>query len=68
MTYMAKLISYGILSTNKNSVNIGHLVKAQCEFCGRKFGSIEGAKKCEYEHLVIDLLKQRQDDFYNWHI
>lgn len=48
---MAKLIGYAMISTNKNSVDDGHLVKAMCEFCGRKFGSIEEAKKCEATHI-----------------
>lgn len=56
---MAKLITYGMLSTNNNAV-AGNLVKAQCEICGRKFGSIEEARKCETEHLnkaISDLFK-----------
>lgn len=47
---MAHLISYGMLSTSDNSL-AGNLVKAQCDFCGRKYGSIEEARKCENEHL-----------------
>lgn len=48
---MAKLVGYAMMSTDKNAINNGHLVKAMCEFCGRKFGSIEEAKKCETKHL-----------------
>lgn len=48
---MAKLVGYAMMSANRNSINDGHLVKAMCEFCGRKFGSIEEAKKCETKHL-----------------
>lgn len=47
---MAHLISYGMLSTSDNSL-AGNLVKAQCDFCGRKYGSIEEARKCENKHL-----------------
>ena len=54
---MAKLIGYAMMSTNKNAVDNGHLVKAMCEFCGRKFGSIEEAKKCETKHLN-DLIRK----------
>lgn len=43
---MAKLVGYAMMSANRNSINDGHLVKAMCEFCGRKFGSIEEARKC----------------------
>lgn len=54
---MAKLIGYAMMSANKNAVDNGHLVKAMCEFCGRKFGSIEEAKKCETKHLN-DLIRK----------
>ena len=47
---MAKLVTYGMLFTNNNAM-AGNLVKAQCEICGRKFGSIEEAKKCETKHI-----------------
>ena len=48
---MAKLVGYAMMFTDKNSINDGHLVKAMCGFCGRKFGSIEEARKCETKHL-----------------
>ena len=48
---MAKLVGYAMMSANKNAVNEGHLVKAMCEFCGKKFGSIEEARKCETKHI-----------------
>lgn len=48
---MAKLVGYAMMSANKNSIDRGHLVKAMCEFCGRKFGSIEEARKCETNHF-----------------
>ena len=54
---MPKLIGYAMMSVNKNAINDGHLVKVMCEFCGRKFGSIEEAKKCETEHLN-DLIRK----------
>ena len=47
---MPHLIAYAQMSTTKNAL-AGNLVKAQCDFCGRKFGSIEEAKKCEDNHL-----------------
>lgn len=56
---MAKLVTYGMLSTN-NNIMAGNLVKAQCEICSRKFGSIEEARKCETRHIseaISDLLK-----------
>ena len=37
-------------STTTNAL-AGNLVKAQCDFCGRKFGSLEEARKCETNHL-----------------
>ena len=48
-----------MLSTNNNAM-AGNLVKAQCEICGRKFGSIEEARKCETGHIskaINDLLE-----------
>ena len=48
---MAKFIGYAMLSANENSINEGYLVKAMCEFCGKKFGSIEEARKCETKHI-----------------
>ena len=48
---MAKLIGYAMISANKNAVDNGHLVKAMCEFCGKKFSSIEEARKCEAKHI-----------------
>lgn len=47
---MPHLIAYGQMSTTKNA-RAGNLLKAQCDFCGRKFGSIEEAKECEEKHL-----------------
>lgn len=47
---MAKLILYGVLSVSDNTLS-GTIVKACCEFCGKKFGSIEEARKCESKHL-----------------
>jgi hypothetical protein len=55
------LIAYAQLSTNKNSL-AGNLVKAQCDFCGRKFGSLEEAKECEAEHLREFIRKPLQDE------
>ena len=54
---MAKLVGYAMMSANKNAIDDGHLAKAMCEFCGRKFGSIEEAKKCETKHLN-DLIRK----------
>lgn len=55
---MAKLIGYAMMSANKNGTDSGHLVKAMCEFCGRKFGSIEEARKCETKHINIDIIQK----------
>lgn len=54
---MAKLIGYAMMSANTNAIDEGHLVKAMCEFCGRKFGSVEEAKKCEIKHFN-DLIRK----------
>lgn len=48
---MVKLLKYSMMPTIKNSINNDCLVKAMCEFCGRKFGSIEEARKCEFKHI-----------------
>lgn len=53
---MAKLVGYATMTTNKNSIENGCLVKAMCEFCGRKFGSIEEARRCEIKH-INDIIK-----------
>lgn len=47
---MPHLIAYAQMSTSKNAL-AGNLVKAQCDFCGNKYGSIEEAKKCEADHI-----------------
>lgn len=56
---MAKLVGYAMMSAaNKNAIDDGGcLVKAMCGFCGRKFGSIEEARKCETKHLN-DLIRK----------
>lgn len=41
---MPHLINYSMLSLSKNSL-ADNLVKAQCDICGKKYGSIEEAKK-----------------------
>ena len=51
---MASLVKYGMLSTTTNSMS-GHLVKAQCDLCGRKYGSLEEARKCEREHFAREI-------------
>ena len=43
------------LATNNSLA--GNLVKAQCEFCGKKFGGIEEARKCESGH-IMGLIKE----------
>lgn len=48
---MPKLVGYALMSTDKNAIDSGYLVKAMCVFCGKKFGSIEAARKCESEHI-----------------
>lgn len=47
---MPHLIAYAQMSTTENAL-AGNLVKCQCDLCGRKFGSIEEAKKCEKKHI-----------------
>ena len=54
---MPKLVGYAMMSANKNAIDEGHLVKAMCGFCGRKFGSIEEVRKCETKHLN-DLIRK----------
>lgn len=59
---MAKFIGYAMMSANKNAIDDGHLVKAICEFCGRKFGSIEEARKCEVEHINESIVKDLKNN------
>lgn len=47
---MPHLVKYGVMSAN-NSGLAGVLVKAQCDFCGAKYGSVEEARKCEAKHI-----------------
>lgn len=49
---MPELIGYMTMSiAGANSINEGHLVKAVCRFCGKKYGNLEEAKKCEAKCL-----------------
>lgn len=47
---MAKLISYGMLDIGGNALG-GYLTRACCEFCGKKFGSVQEARRCEEKHI-----------------
>lgn len=49
--------------TTDNSL-AGNLVKAQCEFCGNKFGSIEEARKCESGHIMGLIGKEHRYDTF----
>ena len=45
---MPKLIGYMTMPVaGTNGTNDGYLVKAVCSFCGKKYGSLEEARKCE---------------------
>lgn len=57
---MAHLIAYAQMSTTDNSI-AGNLVKAQCDLCGKKFGSLEEAKKCEAGHIESCIAKIVRD-------
>ena len=46
---MPHLIGYAQMSTDNTITTT--LVKAQCDFCGKKFGSVEEARRCENQHL-----------------
>ena len=57
---MAHLIAYAQMSTTNNAI-AGNLVKAQCDLCGKKFGSLEEAKQCENKHInraIQDVIKK----------
>ena len=58
---MAHLIAYAQMSLTENGL-AGNLVKAQCDFCGRKFGSLEEARECEAKHLREFIRKPLQDE------
>lgn len=47
---MAKLVAYGLLG--EKGTMAGSLAKAQCEICGKKYGSVEEARKCEVNHVA----------------
>ena len=52
---MAKLVGYGLMNTTRDGKDCSSLSKAMCEFCGKKYGSIEEARKCELKHLDVIL-------------
>lgn len=52
---MAKLIAYGQLTIDNSLA--GNLIKYQCEFCGKKFGSLEESRKCESKHIMDMICK-----------
>ena len=57
---MPHLVAYAQMSTTNNTL-AGKLVKAQCDFCGKKFGSLEEARKCENKHIdraIRDIVKK----------
>ena len=47
---MAHLIAYAQMATTDNAI-AGTLVKARCDFCGKKFGSLKEARQCEARHI-----------------
>lgn len=57
---MAHLIAYAQISTTDNAI-AGNLVKAQCDLCGKKYGSLEEAKKCEAQHIERSIAKIVRD-------
>ena len=57
---MAHLIAYAQMSTVDNAM-AGNLVKAQCDLCGKKYGSLEEAKKCEARHIESCITKIVRD-------
>ena len=60
---MPKLIGYMTMSVaGANGTNDGYLVKAVCSFCGKKYGSLEEARKCETRCLNA-LIRQ---DLKSW--
>lgn len=58
---MPELVAYAVQSTTTNGVT-GTLVKAQCYFCGRKYGSIDEAKECERKHIQDEIYKKVRVD------
>lgn len=65
---MPKLVAYGMLSATSNAL-AGNLVKAQCYICGRKYGSVEEAKKCEVEHfnksIINEIIRGSEEEWLN---
>lgn len=57
---MAHLIGYAQMSTTDNAI-AGNLVKAQCDLCGKKFGSLGEAKNCEARHIESCIAKIVRD-------
>ncbi len=57
---MPHLIAYAQMSTADNTL-VGNLVKAQCDLCGKKYGSLEEAKKCEAHHIERSITKIVRD-------
>ena len=65
---MPKMIGYMPMSVARaNGTSDGHLVKAVCSFCGKKYGSLEEARKCEtrcLNALIRQDLKIKEGGFY----
>lgn len=57
---MAHLVAYGQMATVDNA-RAGNLVKAQCDLCGKKYGNLEEAKKCEARHIESCIAKIVRD-------
>ena len=54
---MAKLVGYAMMSANKNAIDEGHLAKAMCEFCGKKFLLYFGVR---YIINTINILRRKK--------
>lgn len=54
---MANLVAYGMLSTSDSAL-AGSISKAQCNFCFRKYGSLEEARRCEQRHIKDAIEKE----------
>ena len=57
---MPHLIGCAQMSTDNTIATT--LVKAQCDFCGKKFGSIEEARRCENQHLQKEFWGEKGEE------
>ena len=58
---MAHLIKYRFINSQYS------LDKAQCDICGKQYGSLKEAKNCENKHFSIGIINQLEKELKNYY-